>query len=75
MLKDKVNKFLEVGVSLKSIAAHSNIHYSTLSKWLNGVRELNQQSCYGNPKTIFVPSSVCYIYSGNESDTFNAIPA
>ena len=44
MLKDKVNKFLEVGVSLKSIAAHSNIHYSTLSKWLNGVRELNEKN-------------------------------
>lgn len=45
MLKDKVNKFLEVGVSLKSIAAYSNIHYSTLSKWLNGVRELNEKNC------------------------------
>ena len=44
MLKDKVNKFLEVGVSLKSIAANSNIHYSTLSKWLNGVRELNEKN-------------------------------
>lgn len=44
MLKDKVNKFLEVGVSLKSIAAHSNIHYSTLSKWVNGVRELNEKN-------------------------------
>ena len=44
MLKDKVNKFLEVGVSLKSIATYSNIHYSTLSKWLNGVRELNEKN-------------------------------
>lgn len=44
MLKDKVNKFLEVGVSLKSIAVYSNIHYSTLSKWLNGVRELNEKN-------------------------------
>ena len=44
MLKDKVNKFLEVGISLKSIAAYSNIHYSTLSKWLNGVRELNEKN-------------------------------
>lgn len=44
MLKDKVNKFLKVGVSLKSIAAYSNIHYSTLSKWLNGVRELNKKN-------------------------------
>ena len=44
MLKNKVNKFLEVGVSLKSIAAYSNIHYSTLSKWLNGVRELNEKN-------------------------------
>ena len=44
MLKEKVNKFLEVGVSLKSIAAYSNIHYSTLSKWINGVRELNEKN-------------------------------
>ena len=44
MLKEKVNKFLEVGVSLKSITAYSNIHYSTLSKWLNGVRELNEKN-------------------------------
>lgn len=44
MLKNKVNRFLEVGISLKSIAAHSNIHYSTLSKWLNGVRELNEKN-------------------------------
>ena len=44
MLKEKVNKFLEMGVSLKSIAAYSNIHYSTLSKWLNGVRELNEKN-------------------------------
>lgn len=44
MLRNKVNSFLEVGVSLKSIAAHSNIHYSTLSKWLNGVRELNEKN-------------------------------
>ena len=44
MLKDKVNRFLDVGVSLKSIAAYSNIHYSTLSKWLNGVRELNEKN-------------------------------
>lgn len=44
MLKEKVNRFLEVGVSLKSIAAYSNIHYSTLSKWLNGVRELNEKN-------------------------------
>lgn len=44
MLKEKVNKFLEVGVSLKSIAAYSNIHYSTLSKWLNEVRELNEKN-------------------------------
>lgn len=44
MLKDKVNRFLDIGVSLKSIAAYSNIHYSTLSKWLNGVRELNEKN-------------------------------
>lgn len=42
MLKEKVNKFLEVGISLKSIATYSNIHYTTLSKWLNGTRKLNE---------------------------------
>lgn len=44
MLKEKVEKFLDVGVSLKSIAAFSNIHYSTLSKWINGTRELTEQN-------------------------------
>ena len=44
MLKEKVNKFLEVGISLKSIATYSNIHYTTLSKWLNGSRELNEKN-------------------------------
>ena len=44
MLKDKVNKFLEVGISLKSIATYSNIHYTTLSKWLNRTRELNENN-------------------------------
>lgn len=44
MLKEKVNKFLEMGVSLKSIATYSNIHYTTLSKWLNGTRKLNDKN-------------------------------
>lgn len=44
MLKEKVEKFLDVGVSLKSIAAFSGIHYSTLSKWINGSRELTEQN-------------------------------
>lgn len=44
MLKKRVNNFLEVGVSLKSIASFSGIHYTTLSKWLNGTRELNEKN-------------------------------
>ena len=44
MLKEKVEKFLDIGVSLKSIAAFSDIHYSTLSKWINGARELTEQN-------------------------------
>lgn len=44
MLKKRVNDFLEVGVSLKSIASFSGIHYTTLSKWLNGTRELNEKN-------------------------------
>ena len=44
MLKDKVNRFLEVGISLKSIATYSNIHYTTLSKWINNERELNNSN-------------------------------
>ena len=44
MLKEKVEKFLDIGVSLKSIAAFSGIHYSTLSKWINGSRELTEQN-------------------------------
>ena len=44
MLKEKVEKFLDVGVSLKGIAAFSDIHYSTLSKWINGSRELTKQN-------------------------------
>lgn len=44
MLKEKVRKFLELGISLKSIATYSNVHYTTLSKWLNGTRELNEKN-------------------------------
>lgn len=44
MLKEKVEKFLDIGVSLKGIAAFSDIHYSTLSKWINGSRELTEQN-------------------------------
>ena len=44
MLKEKVEKFLDIGVSLKGIAAFSGIHYSTLSKWINGSRELTEQN-------------------------------
>lgn len=42
MLKEQVKHFLEAGVSLKAIAATSQVHYTTLSKWMNNERELNQ---------------------------------
>lgn len=41
MLKEKVRAFLEEGVSLKQISKYSGVHYTTLSKWLNGDREMN----------------------------------
>lgn len=41
MLKEKVKAFLEEGVSLKQISKYSGVHYTTLSKWLNGDREMN----------------------------------
>lgn len=43
MLKDIIESYLELGVSLKSIADRSGVHYTTLSKWLNGTRELNEK--------------------------------
>ena len=44
MLKDIIESYLELGVSLKSIADRSDVHYTTLSKWLNGTRELNEKN-------------------------------
>lgn len=44
MLKDIIESYLELGVSLKSIADRSGVHYTTLSKWLNGTRELNEKN-------------------------------
>lgn len=41
MLKNKVKEFIENGVSLKSISTIANIHYTTLSKWINDEREMN----------------------------------
>lgn len=41
MLKEKVRAFLEEGISLKQISKYSGVHYTTLSKWLNGDREMN----------------------------------
>lgn len=41
MLKEKVKKFMEIGISLKSISTFSGVHYTTLSKWLNDEREMN----------------------------------
>ena len=44
MLEDIIESYLELGVSLKSIADRSGVHYTTLSKWLNGTRELNEKN-------------------------------
>lgn len=44
MLKDIIESYLKLGVSLKSIADRSGVHYTTLSKWLNGTRELNEKN-------------------------------
>lgn len=41
MLKEKVKYFMEMGVSLKSISSLAGVHYTTLSKWVNNERELN----------------------------------
>ena len=41
MLRDKVKNFINMGVSLKTISTFANIHYTTLSKWINNEREMN----------------------------------
>lgn len=42
MLKEKVRKMIEIGISLKSFSSLSGIHYTTLSKWINDEQELNR---------------------------------
>lgn len=44
MLKEKVVRFLEEGVSLKTIALRAEVHYTTLSKWINNERELTNNN-------------------------------
>ena len=44
MLKQKVQQFMEAGVSLKSISFLAGVHYTTLSKWINNERELNNSN-------------------------------
>ena len=44
MLKQKVQQFMETGVSLKSISSLAGVHYTTLSKWINNQRELNNSN-------------------------------
>lgn len=44
MLKEKVQQFMETGVSLKSISSLAGVHYTTLSKWINNERELNNSN-------------------------------
>lgn len=44
MLKEKVQKFIEIGISLKSISSFAGVHYTTLSKWVNNEQELNNSN-------------------------------
>ena len=44
MLKQKVQQFMEIGISLKSISSLADVHYTTLSKWVNNERELNNSN-------------------------------
>ena len=44
MLKEKVQQFMETGISLKSISSLAGVHYTTLSKWINNERELNNSN-------------------------------
>ena len=44
MLKEKVQQFMEIGISLKSISSLAGVHYTTLSKWINNERELNNSN-------------------------------
>lgn len=44
MLKEKVQQFMETGISLKSISSFAGVHYTTLSKWINNERELNNSN-------------------------------
>ena len=44
MLKQKVQRFMETGISLKSISSLAGVHYTTLSKWVNNERELNNSN-------------------------------
>ena len=44
MLKQKVQRFMETGISLKSISSLAGVHYTTLSKWINNERELNNSN-------------------------------
>ena len=44
MLKQKVQQFMEIGISLKSISSLAGVHYTTLSKWVNNERELNNSN-------------------------------
>ena len=44
MLESKVKKFIENGVSLKQLSLLAGIHYTTLSKWLNGERKISEKT-------------------------------
>lgn len=44
MIEEKVKAFLDEGVSLKQISKYSGVHYTTLSKWLNGDRKMSKKN-------------------------------
>lgn len=42
--KEKLQFFIDNGVSLKTIANFSSYHYTTLSKWLTGKQNLSSRA-------------------------------
>lgn len=42
--KEKLQFFIDNGVSLKTIAIFSSYHYATLSKWLSGKQNLSSRA-------------------------------
>ena len=42
--KEKLQLFIENGISLKTIASFSSYHYTTLSKWLAGKQNISPRA-------------------------------